>query len=239
MNNLEFIETIKESFLKCLQTSERSTAKLKILHGAIATDVYNRLNLIENNYTVASQGVGDGKEKKILGRYINKAVDITILDKNTNKALAGIGVKFVMSNYSQNSNNYFENMIGETANIRSAKIPYFQVFIIPDILPYYEKDGTLSHWEELSEHYLSKYIKLSEDNIENFMHTPNKTLFFMIHIDRNIADLPKTKEEFKNYYLTNNFSINLSSLNFNFGNSIIYNDYENFIKKVVHSILSL
>lgn len=65
----------------------------------------------------------NGKEMKLDGRYIDKVVDITIL-KNS-KPIAGIGVKFVMQNYSQNSNNYFENMLGETANIRCANIPYF------------------------------------------------------------------------------------------------------------------
>jgi hypothetical protein len=45
-----------------------------------------------------------------------------------------------MQNYSQNSNNYFENMLGETANIRSSNIPYFQIFIIPDEIPYYKKE---------------------------------------------------------------------------------------------------
>lgn len=52
------------------------------------------------------------------------------------KVAAGIGVKFVMQNYFQNSNNYFENILGETAHIRSKRIPYFQIFIIPDILPH-------------------------------------------------------------------------------------------------------
>ena len=63
-----------------------------------------------------------------IGRYINKNVDIVIYKRTV---IAGIGVKFVMQNYSQNSNNYFENMLGETANIRSKNIPYFQIFVIP------------------------------------------------------------------------------------------------------------
>lgn len=237
MNNLTFLEVIKQSFIKCLETSERSTAKLKILHGAIAKDMYDKLSIYSLNYSISSQGFGAGKETKILGRYINKAVDITIIDKLINKPVAGIAVKFVMSNYSQNSNNYFENMLGETANIRSARVPYFQIFIIPDILPYYEKDGTLSHWEEVNEHYLSKYLKLSEDNIDNFMHTPNKTLVLIVHIDRKFPELLTSKSKFKEYYLNNDFSVKLSKLVFNFGETIIYNDYEKFSNKILYSIL--
>lgn len=37
--------------------------------------------------------------------------------------VAVINVKMVMSNYSQNKNNYFESMLGETANLRSAGGP--------------------------------------------------------------------------------------------------------------------
>lgn len=69
--------------------------------------------------------------------YIDKMEDITIQHKG--KDVGGIAIKFVMQNYSQNSNNYFENMLGETANIRCNSIPYFQVFIILDKLPYYNK----------------------------------------------------------------------------------------------------
>ena len=103
MNNTEFLEQITASFKKFLCTGSRSNEKLKILHGAIASDLYERLG---KRFTVHSLGIGDGKEDKIQGRYINKAVDITISDRK--KAIAGIGVKFVMQNYSQNSNNYFE-----------------------------------------------------------------------------------------------------------------------------------
>ena len=239
MNNLEFLNVIKKSFITCLKTSERSTEKLKILHGAIAQDMFDRLNQEENVYNIISQGFGNGKESKILGRYVNKAVDITIKNNQNDRAVAGIAVKFVMSNYSQNSNNYFENMLGETANIRSAKVPYFQIFVIPDVIPYYKKNGDLSRWEEISEHYLNKYIKLSEDNINNYMHTPNKTLVFIIHINKNLEQSLTTKDEFKSYFINNDFSLSLSNLNFNFEDNIIYNNYEEFAKKITYSILSI
>ena len=115
MDNQEFL-VVGNSFKKFLETGSRSNEKLKILHGAIAKDLKSRLG---NRYLIQSLGIGNGKE-----------------------IIAGIGVKFVMQNYSQNSNNYFENMLGETANIRCANILYFQIFIIPDKLPYYKNDGT-------------------------------------------------------------------------------------------------
>src|SRR5690554_590456 len=111
---MSFLEATKKSFITSLETGPRSNEKLKVLHGFIAEDLQNRLG---KEYIVKSLGFKDGKEEKITGRYMDKNVDITVI-KNKKK-IAGVAVKFVMSNYSQNSNNYFENMLGETANIRS------------------------------------------------------------------------------------------------------------------------
>ena len=102
-----------------------------------------------NKYVVKSLGFQDGREAKILGRYMNKNVDITI--KKDGKAVAGIAIKFVMSNYSQNSNNYFENMLGETANIRANKIPYFQIFCYTRGSPYYKKMGKFQNGKKITE----------------------------------------------------------------------------------------
>lgn len=234
MNNSQFLAILKRSFITYLQTGARSNKKLGVLHGAISEDLQERLN--NKIYSVYSLGYGVGKEHKINGRYVDKAVDITIVENN--KPIAGIAIKYVMSNYSQNSNNYFENMLGETANIRCAKIPYFQIFIIPDKIPYFDKDGSISKWETISEHNLSKYIKLSNDNIDSYMHTPNKTLVFIVHIqEKNTVAKIADKQEYENYYLNNDFDITISSLKFDFGATIIYNDYDKFIDKVAHTII--
>lgn len=123
MNNDEFLDIIKQSFKKCLETSTRSNKKLKILHGAIAKDLQEKLG---NNFKIYSLGYGNDREEKIQGRYINKDVDIVV---ENNGLKIGIALKFIMGNYFQNSNNYFENMLGETANIRSSNIPYFLKYL--------------------------------------------------------------------------------------------------------------
>ena len=97
MNNSQFLTILKKSFLTYLQTGARSNKKLGILHGAIAEDLNERLN--DSKYSVFSLGFREGKEHKISGRYVDKTVDITISENNT--PVAGIAVKYVMSNYSQ------------------------------------------------------------------------------------------------------------------------------------------
>ena len=232
MDNHEFLSVVGDAFKKFLETGSRSNEKLKILHGAIAKDLQKRLG---NEYWVQSLGVGDGKEMKIDGRYIDKAVDITILKKD--KPIAGIGVKFVMQNYSQNSNNYFENMLGETANIRCANIPYFQIFIIPDKLPYYKNDGTFQKWEEFSSHNSAKYLTLSKDDIQTSIHTPTKTLLFVIHLPEIEKDV-KDKKEYVTYYSNvDDMCVRESQFQYgNFSSAVIYNDYDDFASKVVHYI---
>ena len=234
MDNSTFLQVLKESFVMYLKTGARSNEKLKVLHGAIAKDIFNRLG--DKKYSIASLGFENGKEVKIKGRYIDKAVDITVCyDK---EPIAGFAVKYVMSNYSQNSNNYFENMLGETANIRTANIPYFQMFIIPDKIPYFDDKNEISKWERISQHNIQKYVHLSNDNTDSYFHTPNKTLVFIIHINNN-NDSIKTKKEYFDYYLGNEFDIELSKLDFEFGRNVIYNDYESFAEKSVHLIKSL
>lgn len=181
MDNQQFLNVISNSFKEFLASgTSTSTAKLKPLHGEIAQDIAERLG---DGYTVFSQGYGKGKEAIIEGRYINKRVDITI--KHNGKPVCGIAVKFAVQNYSQNSNNYFENMLGETANIRSVNCPYFQIFIILDKLPYYDEDKRIRRWETFTDHNVSKYVTLSNDNTDIFFHTPNKTLIYVVHIPDN------------------------------------------------------
>ena len=98
-------------------------------------------------------------------------------------------------------------MLGETANIRSARIQYYQILIIPDRIPYYNKDGKIKKWEAVDNKNIQKYIALSNDNIDCCMHTPNKTLLFIIHLSEYDA---QTREEYKSHYLNHDYRITLS-----------------------------
>lgn len=237
MNNNQFLQIVKQSFLKFLRTHSRSNKKLVVLHGAIAKDIKEKLG---GTYKIKSLGLGDGKEGKLDGRYMEKTVDI-LITKNGGD-LAGIGVKFVMNNYSQNSNNYFENMLGETANIRTNNKDYFQILILPDEMPYYNNRGIITKWEKLTTHNIDKYITLSRDNADRYFHTPVKTLLFIIKFPNCDHDIITTKKKYKQYYLNqiSDSPIQKStSINTEFGNTIVLNDYEMFIEKLVHYIKSI
>lgn len=234
LRNEAFLHSVELSFRSYLDTgSSRSTAKLKPLHGFIASDLHDRLG---DAFEVYAQGYGEGREKQLPGHYQDKAVDIAIYRDQA--PIAGIAVKFVMQNYKQNSVNYFENMLGETANIRSTGLPYFQILILLDHLPYFDKNGgQLKHWEQINQHNLNKYVVLSQDNPSRFMHTPNKMLIFVVRSKE--APMIKTKQEYFDFY-RNNPHLEMTDNEYeSFGRGVVLNDYDCFMSKVCHTIYAL
>lgn len=238
LNNNQFLEIIKESFATYLNVgTSTSTAKLKTLHGHIASDLSE---ILGNEYSIKSQGIGNDKEGTIKGRYYPKRVDITIYHKGV--PVAGYAVKFVMRNYSQNSNNYFENMLGETANIRSNSIPYFQIFIIFDKIPYYKDGGKFDHYDNISQHQLSKYLILSKDDPSVYFHAPDKTLILLVNLKEKAPDFTyRDVEDYAEYYRSVIHDEDLlkysDKIEDDFDSSVILNDYNDFIKRTYHIIL--
>lgn len=230
MTNDDFLDVIKSSFETYLQVgTSRSTAKLKILHGKIAEDLSR---LLGEGFSIQALGFGNDKEGSLTGRYYLKNVDITVNYKG--KPVAGYAVKFVMRNYSQNSNNYFENMLGETANLRSNTIPYFQIFIIFDKVPYYKKNGKFKRYDFITQHNLEKYLKLSFDDPDVYRHTPDKTLIILIRLREKSENYRFADQyDYANYYKSIIDSPDImrysNNVSIRFGNTVILNDYKDFL----------
>src|SRR5437868_2835945 len=89
-----------------------------------------------------------------------------------------------MSNYRQNTNNYFENMLGETANIRTKSILYFQIVICFSRSPYFykeeNKERIIKNIEKVNLNHLEKYQILSQDDTLIYFHSPLKTLVVLV-----------------------------------------------------------
>ena len=171
----KFIEAINNSYEEYKERGARSTAKLKPVHSFIAQYINNILNRKEGNkYKIYSLGFNEGKEYQIDGKYYPKKEDIVVLvDENP---IVVISFKFVTSNYAQNSNNYFENLLGETANIRRVNVGFAHLLILRAHTPYYDKNsgnkrGNLKKTELLTQKEIDKYVKLFEDN--DYPHKPD------------------------------------------------------------------
>jgi hypothetical protein len=189
-NENNFIKALGQSFKMYKLHGARSTAKLKPIHKFVADTL---VLIFGKTYKVHFIG-NETKEMTVEGKYYPKDIDITI-SKN-DKPVFCLGIKFVTSNYKQNANNYFENMMGETANIQATQIPYAQLIILRHETPYYKKNETEipSKIEIVNDKDISKYLNLMYDQPQ--AHRPNYLGIQLININEKtgkvtITDLDK------------------------------------------------
>jgi len=234
-----FLEEIKKSFIFVLKNKNgnRSSKKIDEIHNLVANHLQE---LLGDEYIVKTK-LKTGKEEKIKGRYFDKRVDILVERVFDNKPLAGIGVKSIISSYGKNKNNYFENMLGETANIRSNNIPYFQIVILPFMSPDFTTDNQIKSYTILDENKLFLYKKLSEDDSLSFFHTPIKTLLIIVDYFPSFSKIKINKKEYENFYIENNNKNNLKVKTYNlstidFDDSLILNNYELFLQKITYLV---
>ena len=88
---------------------------------------------------------------------------------------------------------------------------------------------------------MGKYIALSKDDIEMYLHTPIKTLLFVIKLPACDEGRINTSIKYKKYYLGMGSLVAQVSNNTSgdFGEAIVLNNYEGFVEKVVHYIKSI
>ena len=183
-----FIAAVEESFRMYKQHGARSTEKLKPIHKYIA----NVLKSIwGDDCEVHYLGAGS-KELTVTGKYYSKKIDVTITQDN--KPVFCLGIKFIISNYKQNAPNYMENMLGETANIQAlGNLPYAQLIILPLFPPYFKKDGSLKHMEQVNDHDIQKYLNLVFDSPQ--AHRPNFIGIQVINLDEQTGKVSLTHVE--------------------------------------------
>ncbi len=174
----DFLKAISRSYINYKTYGARSTRKLEPIHKYI-TDV---LKLIwGSDYSISSLELNN-KEMVVDGKYYPKRIDITVT-KNENPIFC-LGIKFITGNYKQNSNNYFESMMGETANIQALpNIKYAHLIILRRYTPYYTKNEPLnpSKIEKITQYDLIKYLKLMYD--KPYPHQPYLLCIYPIDID--------------------------------------------------------
>lgn len=169
---LKFIAAINDSFAAYNKKGGvRSNKKLVPIHKFLSETILGKLN---NGYSIKSLGIGDGKEARFDGKYYPKKLDVAVFKDG--KIISTVSFKFVTSNYKQNANNYFEQLMGETANIRRRGIAFAHFVIFRGDTPYFSKNkgnlrGKQTKTEIIKEKDLQKYIKLFKDL--DFPHKPD------------------------------------------------------------------
>ena len=158
---LSLEEAIAQSYQLYQEKGPRSPEKLRPLHGWFAETLRNRLD--PQRFSIQDLNT-EGGEAQIEGRYFPKRVDIAILSKKEGAPLVAVSVRFIGSNFKQNANNYFENLLGECANLRRRKIGFAHFLILPVRLPYKSRTGEIKREEEVNQNDLSKYFALFDDD---------------------------------------------------------------------------
>jgi hypothetical protein len=190
--SVDFVAAIRNSFANYQTSGPRSTEKLKPLHQYVASVLGG---IWGGAFRIFYMG-DKTKEMKVVGKYYPKDIDITVTDE-LGKPVFCLGIKFVTSNYKQNANNYFEGMMGETANIQALKnTPYVQLIILRHKTPYYKKNesGKASRIEVISDDDIRKYIRLVLDDEQ--AHRPRHIGIQLVNIDEQtgIAALTTSQE---------------------------------------------
>jgi len=184
MNDL-LLKAVGVSYNVYLSHGARSSAKLSSLHGffhdAVEAEVSRRL--VGHKVSVRSDRNG---ELTVKGALYPKRVDVAV--EVDGGVVGAISLKFVVTNYKQNANNYFEHLLGETANLRSAQIEYGSFTILP-MRPEYlskaagNKRGAVVKKEQLSRENVLKYINLQNMRTDPAFR-PNPLGLLIVDLDR-------------------------------------------------------
>jgi len=197
----DFLKALSQSFKNYLEYGARSTEKLKPIHLFLANTLQS---IFGEGYQTHYLGE-NSKELTVEGKYYPKDIDITVTSNE--KPIFCLGFKFVTSNYKQNANNFFESMMGETANIQRQNIPYAQIIVLRYETPYYkkslekQKDKTPLKIEVINQKNLSKYVNLVFDTQQ--AHRPFAIGILLVEINETTCEVKKIKP---NSVLDSNFA---------------------------------
>lgn len=169
---------VDQSFLQVFQYGRKSPRRVKHIHYWVRNYVQTRLGNNYRCYSYHPHLKADDKEIKVTGKFYPKNSDITICNRDED-VLGVISVKFIMSNYKQNANNYFESMIGECYNLKANNIKYGHIMICPYLVPYYNKQSGLKYIEKLNNHDITKYVELNNSSV---VHKPDMLSFNVLNI---------------------------------------------------------
>ena len=171
-----FVIAASESYQKVLEYGPRSNEKTKVFHGWVQDELRFHLG---DDYTYVGQTPTNSSEATVVGNYYDKKVDILV--SRDGQELGVISIKFVISNYWQNSVNYFEQQVGETANLRRKNIVYGNLFCVTNPIPYKRRSGYVSRLEKLRDHDIQRYVKLSADY--GHAHAPDEMAIGIVDLD--------------------------------------------------------
>lgn len=171
-----FLAAMQESYRMVLRHGVRSNEKTKVLHGWVQDELRRELG---DGYTFTGQSPVSAQEAGVVGMYYDKNVDVLVA--RDGEELGVISVKFVISNYWQNSVNYLEQQIGETANLRRRNIVYGNLFCVTNLIPYKNRAGQIVRREAIRDNDIQRYARLRADH--EHIHAPQEMAIGIVELD--------------------------------------------------------
>lgn len=171
----EFMASLKKSLKAYYKYGERSNEKLKILHSYISCALKHTFTKYHMpDVVIRSLPM---REDRVVGEFYDKNVDITI--RHNSHPYGLVSVKFIMSNYKQNENNYFENLIGESLNLKAKNKYRLFWFILVTFreIPYFKNNHFLQTLQKFDK---TKYAALA-DNKNNTPLLPDNISITLIN----------------------------------------------------------
>ena len=135
--------------------------------------------LRDPGYTFVGKSLASTSEARVQGEYYSKAVDVLV--RRAEETLAVVSIKFVMSNYWQNAVNYFEQQLGETANLRRQNLVYGNLLFLPNPIPYRLRSGATTKLEQLRDRDIERYARLRRDH--RHAHAPDEMGVGVLDLD--------------------------------------------------------
>ncbi len=171
-----FLAAMQQSYAMVQEHGTRSNRKTRVLHGWVQHELGLELG---DDHTFTGQSPTSTHEANVGGMYYGKDVDVLIA--RDGQELGVVSIKFVISNYWQNSINYFEQQIGETANLRRRNIVYGNLFCVTNPIPYKNRAGDITKRETIRDHDIQRYARLRADH--EHIHAPDEMAIGVVTLD--------------------------------------------------------
>jgi len=154
----------------------RSNKKAKVLHGWVLQELRR---VLDTEYNISGLSRESSSEESVTGIYYSKNVDVAITRNGID--IGVVSIKFINSNFKQNANNYFEQQMGETANLRKNDIVFGHLLCVTEPIPYNDRAGNLTKSESIRNIDVLKYLMLSRDHLH--FHAPDVQALCVVSLD--------------------------------------------------------
>lgn len=126
----------------------------------------------EKDYEIYGKGIEKNKEYKFKGKRRNKNIDIALLKRSTKTEMVLIEEKNPLSCLAKNLNNYSQNQVGQTVDIKKTCIATTVLFlVIEDELPIFKEIKENGKKKEI----ICGYDKLTKQMLKPFFYNSDDT----------------------------------------------------------------